>query len=200
MFGAAAPTLSQTAGCSVEEAQEVVDKLDKAFAGMTAFAKRGSKFVRDNGYIIMCKHTGHRMYWWDHKDWLERQKSFTSEFWDDYRLHHKGTGDSVAMMVREHFQAASKYDRMARNSVTQGTGAVIMKDALTQLFNYIIDNNLFGRIHICAAVHDEIVCDYDESLTDFPKTLEQIMEKSAAKFCKSLPIPAEAEVGEFWKH
>ena len=102
MFGAAAPTLSQTAGCSVEEAQEVVDKLDKAFAGMTAFAKRGSKFVRDNGYIIMCKHTGHRMYWWDHKDWLERQKSFTSEFWDDYRLHHKGTGDSVAMMVREH--------------------------------------------------------------------------------------------------
>ena len=200
LFGGAAQTLSQAAGCSVEEAQGYIDAMDREFYGVSSFAKRGSKFVRDNGYIIMCKHTGHRMYWWDHKDWLERQKSFTSEFWDDYRLHHKGTGDSVAMMVREHFQAASKYDRMARNSVTQGTGAVIMKDALTQLFNYIIDNNLFSRIHICAAVHDEIVCDYDESITDFPRTLEQIMEQSAAKFCKSLPIPAEAEVGEFWRH
>lgn len=200
MFGAAAPTLSQTAGCSVEEAQEVVDKLDKAFAGMTDFARKGSKFVRENGYIVMCKHTGHRMTWWDHDEWLERQKSFTPEFWEEYRLKHKGTGDAVAMMVREHFQAASKYDRMARNSVTQGTGAVIMKDALTQLFNYIVDNSFFNKIHICAAVHDEIVCDYDESLTDFPKTLEQIMEKSAAKFCKSLPIPAEAEVDVCWKH
>ena len=200
MFGAAAPTLSQTAGCSVEEAQEVVDKLDKAFVGMTDFARKGSKFVRENGYIIMCKHTGHRMYWWDHDEWLERQKSFTPEFWEEYRLKHKGTGDAVAMMVREHFQAASKWDRMARNSVTQGTGACIMKSCLTSLFDYIVNNGLFNKIHICAAVHDEIVCDYDESLTDFPKTLEQIMEKSAAKFCKSLPIPAEAEIGDCWKH
>lgn len=120
MFGAAAPTLSQTAGCSVEEAQAVVDKLDKAFSGMTSFAKKGSKFVRENGYILICPYTGHKMYWWDWDKWIERQKSFTPEFWEDYRQHHKGIGDSVALEVRKHFQAASKYDRMARNSVTQG--------------------------------------------------------------------------------
>ena len=200
MFGAAAPTLAQTAGSTIEEAQIVVDKLDKAFVGMTAFAKRGSRFVRQNGYILMCKETGHKMYWWDHNKWLERQKSFTPEFWNEYKLKHKGTNDIIAQEVREHFQAASKWDRMARNAPTQGTAAVIMKDAMTTLFNWIVDNNYFGKVHICVSVHDEIDCDYPEEIENFPKVLTNIMETSAAKYCKSLPIPAEASVGTHWIH
>lgn len=120
MFGAAAHTISQAANCSEEQAQAYIDALDKEFTGVSSFAKRGSKFVREHGYILICPYTGHKMYWWDWKQWKERQASFTQEFWEDYRLHHKGTGDSIALMVREHFQAAGKYDRMARNSVTQG--------------------------------------------------------------------------------
>lgn len=87
---------------------------------MSDFAKRGSAFVRKNGYIIICKHTGHKLYWWDHKEWLERQKSFTPEFWENYKLYHKGTGDEIAKEVSTHFRAASKWDRMARNAPTQG--------------------------------------------------------------------------------
>ena len=120
MFGAAAPTLAQTAGCTVEEAQSVIDRLEKGFSGVSDFAKRGSKFVRENGYVLISKHTGHKMYWWDWSTWKQRQQNFTQEFWEDYRLHHKGTGDEVAQQVREHFQAAAKYDRMARNSPCQG--------------------------------------------------------------------------------
>ena len=201
MFGAAAPTLAQTAGSTIEEAQAVVDKLDAAFSGMTAFAKKGSKFVRQNGYIIMCKATGHKMYWWDYNKWLQVQERFNEpNFWDNYKMYHKGTSDAIASEVREHFQAASKWDRMARNAPTQGTGAVIMKDSLISLFNWIVDNNFFNIIHICASVHDEICCDYPESVVNFPNILEQIMETSAAKYCKSLPIPAEASVGDYWIH
>lgn len=200
MFGATAHTLAQTAGCTVEEAQAVIDKLNKAFTGMTAFAIKGTKFVKEHGYIIMCKETGHKMYWWDHKQWLERQKSFTQEFWDDYRTNHKGTGDSIALTVRKHFQAVGKWGRMARNAPTQGTGAVIMKDALGALFNWIVDSGYFGIIHMCVAVHDEINCDYPESVENFPKILAGIMESCAAKYCHSLPIPAEAEVSDHWVH
>ena len=201
MFGAAAPTLASTAGCTVEEAQEVVNKLDKAFSGMTAFAKKGAAFVRNNGYIIINPQTGHRLHWWDWQQWKERQKRFNEPgFWEDFKLHHKGTGDALALEVRQHFQAASKYDRLARNVVTQGTGAIILKSSMISLFNWIVDNNYFGKVHICAAVHDEIVCDYPEFITDFPHILEDIMEKSAAKYCKSLPIPAEASVGNCWIH
>ena len=121
MFGAAPPTLAATAGCTVEEAQRVVDKLDKAFSGMTAFAKKGAAFVRSHGYIVINPETGHRLNWWDWEQWKERQKRFNEPgFWDDFKARHKGTGDAVALEVRHHFQAASKYDRLARNVVTQG--------------------------------------------------------------------------------
>ena len=200
MFGAAAHTISQAANCSEEQAQAYIDALDKEFTGVSSFAKRGSKFVREHGYILICPYTGHKMYWWDWKEWKERQASFTQEFWEDYRLHHKGTGDSVALMVREHFQAAGKYDRMARNSVTQGTGAIIMKEAITQLFRWILENNYFGIIHLCCCVHDEIVCDFPKELDFFPKKLEHIMESAAAEYCRTLPIPAEASVDTHWVH
>ena len=200
MFGAAAHTISQAANCSEEQAQAYIDALDKEFTGVSSFAKRGSKFVREHGYILICPYTGHKMYWWDWKEWKERQASFTQEFWEEYRLHHKGTGDYVALMVREHFQAAGKYDRMARNSVTQGTGAIIMKEAITQLFNWILENNYFGIIHLCCCVHDEIVCDFPKEIDFFPKKLESIMEEAAAKYCKTLPIPAEASVDTHWVH
>lgn len=201
MFGAAAPTLAATAGCTVEEAQAVVDKLDKAFAGMTAFAKKGAAFVRNNGYIIINPQTGHRLNWWDWQQWKEDQERYNQPgFWEDYKANHKDTGDAVALEVRHHFQAASKYDRLARNVVTQGTGAIILKSAMTTLFNWIVDNGYFNVVHICVAVHDEINCDYPESLEDFPKILETTMENAAAKYCKSLPIPAEASVDDHWVH
>lgn len=200
MFGAAAPTISKAAECTVEEAQSYIDALDKEFIGMSSFAKKGSAFVRKNGYILICPYTGHKLYWWDHDKWLERQKSFTQEFWEDYKKNHKGTGDYVAQEVREHFQAAGKYDRMARNAVTQGTGAIIMKEAMTQLFNWIVDNKQFDKVHICCSVHDELCCDFPKELSNFPKILEKTMEEAAAKYCKSLPIPAEAEVSDHWIH
>ena len=200
LFGAAAPTISKAADCSVEQAQAYLDALDKGFTGVSSFAKRGSKFVREHGYILITPVTGHKMYWWDWEKWKEVQASFTPEFWEDYRNNHKGTGDNIALMVRENFQAAGKYDRMARNAPTQGTGACIMKLAMTKLFRWIVDNGYFGKIHICCSVHDELVCDYPESVEEFPKTLEKIMEDAAAVFCKSLPIPAEASVGTHWIH
>ena len=201
MFGAAAPTLAATAGCTVEEAQAVVDKLDKAFAGMTTFAKKGAAFVRSHGYIIINPQTGHRLNWWDWEEWKERQEKYNQPgFWEDFKANHKGTGDAVAIEVRQHFQAASKYDRLARNVVTQGTGAIILKDAMTTLFNWIVDNGYFNIIHICVAVHDELNCDYPKEVEEFPKILETIMEQSAAKYCKSLPIPAEASVSDHWVH
>ena len=201
LFGGAAPTLATTAGCTVEEAQEVINKLDKAFSGMTAFAKKGAAFVRSHGYIIINPQTGHRLIWWDWDTWKERQKRFNAPgFWDDFKAHHKGTGDALCMEVRHHFQAASKYDRLARNVVTQGTGAIILKSAMTTLFNWIVDNGYFNIIHICVAVHDEINCDYPKEVEDFPNILETIMEQAAAKYCKSLAIPAEASVSDHWVH
>ena len=200
MFGAAAPTIAQSANCSVEQAQEYIDRLDKGFTGISRFAREGSKFVRKNGYVLINKYTGHKMYWWDHDKWLERQKSFTSEFWDEYKAYHKGTTSRIALEVREHFQAASKWDRMARNAPTQGSGACITKLACTNFFNWIIDNGLFDKVKIVAIVHDEVCIEYPEELEDTYKMLEYHMEEASKAYCKFSKIPAKAEVGNHWIH
>lgn len=192
--------ISQTLGISQEEAMEIENNYYKMFQGISAFKAIGSKYVRANGHVVMCQATGHKMYWWDHDKWVERQKSFTQEFWEVYRTKHKGTGDAIAQEVKQHFQAAAKWDRMALNSVTQGTGIIILKSAMTDLFKWILDNNYFGIVKIVALVHDEACIEYPKSLGEIDKVLSTTMEKAAAKYCKSLPIPAEASVSNHWVH
>ena len=198
-FGGSARAIASSLGCSLEEAEDIAAAYLNGFPGIAKFKADGSKAVRQKGYVLMCKYTGHKMYWWDHQVWLDRQKSFTQEFWEEYRTKHKDTGDAIALSVREHFQAASKWDRMALNSPTQGTGIVILKSAMTDFFNYIVDNGLFNRVKIVALVHDEANIEYPINLS-MDVVLKECMEKAAAKFCKSLPIPAEAAVGNHWIH
>ena len=127
-FGGSAFGLATQLAISQEEAQKYVDSYYNKFKGIADFKEKGSKFVRKNGYVLMCKYTGHKMYWWDHKDWLKRQEVFNSPgFWDDYKLHHKGTGDNIAQEVSMHFKAASKWDRMALNAPTQGELVALFK-------------------------------------------------------------------------
>jgi hypothetical protein len=77
------------------------------------------------------------------------------EVWEDFKAHHKGTGDSVALQVKQHFQAASKWDRMALNAPTQGSGSVILKIAMTNFFNWIVEKGYFGKVEISASIHDK---------------------------------------------
>lgn len=200
-FGGSEYAIQNSMGCSIEEAREFKEAYDSGFPGIADFKRKGSEFVRKNGYILMCKYSGHKMYWWDHKQWLQRQQSFTPEFWEDYRLHHKGTNDSVARMVSSHFKAASKYDRMALNAPTQGSGCVIIKMAVTDFFNWVVDNGYFGKIEFAAIVHDEINIIYPKELHNIvPQKLKECMEKAASLICKKLPIPADAAVGDHWIH
>lgn len=200
-FGGSEHAIASSLGCSIEEAMKFKTAYDKGFAGITKFKERGSKFVRSHGYILITPVTGHKMYWWDWNKWKEENKEFTPEFWEEYRSKHKGTNDEIAQKVRHHFQVQSKYDRMALNTPTQGTGSCIIKTAAINLFKWIIENNLFGKVKLCAMVHDELLVEIPESIKDtFPSILENIMLKAAAVFCKKVPIPAEAEVSTCWVH
>lgn len=119
-FGGSEFSIMGSMGCSIEEARAFKEAYDKGFPGITAFKQKGSKFVRQNGYVLICQYTGHKMYWWDWEKWKEEQESFTEQFWEEYRQYHKGTNDEIAQMVSRHFKVASKWDRMALNGPTQG--------------------------------------------------------------------------------
>jgi DNA polymerase I-like protein with 3'-5' exonuclease and polymerase domains len=200
-YGAGAPTVAKQIGCSVEEAQGYIDKINDSFGGITAFAKEGAKQAKKLGYILINKETGARLNWPDFEDWKSINDTFTSRFWEEYKLHHKGKrGDPVVALVSKNFRRGSSWERYARNAPIQGTAAQILKKALTSLFNWIVDNNYFNKIKIVALVHDEICCEYPEGITNFPQILVTIMTNASKMFMENFPIPAEANVGDYWIH
>lgn len=199
-FGGGANAIMQSIHCSKEKAEEIISNYENTFIGTALYAKKGSEKLMQTGYVDICKHTGHKMYWWDIENWKKEELSFTREFWEDYRNIHKPRQDEVYQKVRNHFKVKSKWERMVRNACTQGTGAIIMKESLTRLFDWIVENNLFSKVHICVCVHDEINCDYPKEIKNFPNILSTIMYESAAKYCKSIDIPVNVEVSDHWVH
>lgn len=81
------------------------------------------------------------------------------------------------------------------------SGIIILKLAITDFFNWIVDNNYFKTIEISALVHDEANIIYPIEMHDIvPKKLQECMEKAASLICTKLPIPAEASVSTHWVH
>lgn len=199
-FGSDGTAVAPQLGISVDEARQLVNNLLKGMTGLANFKKIGSQKVRKLGYVEAHPLTGHKCYWWDHTKWLDRQASFNSEFWEHYKQYHKGTDSAIAKEVKEHFQAASKWDRMALNIPTQGGGAIVLKEAAIQLFNWIVDNNYFNKVLIVNLTHDEINTEFPKTLTEWPDIVATTMEQAAAKYYYKLPIPAEASVGKYWIH
>jgi DNA polymerase I-like protein with 3'-5' exonuclease and polymerase domains len=74
------------------------------------------------------------------------------------------------------------------------------KEAVISIFNWIVDNNFFGKIKCCALVHDETCWEYPKDVPEFSNIIKQYMEKAAKKYCKSIEIPAEEAVGTCWIH
>jgi len=200
-FGGSEYAIQGAMGCTIEEARTFKEAYDSGFPGIADFKKKGEEFVKKHGYVLMCQYSGHKMFWWDYDKWKERQSSFTQEFWEDYREHHKGTCDRVAQEVREHFQAASKWGRMALNGPTQGSGACILKIAMTNFFHWIVSQGYFGKVELSALVHDESNIIFPKELVDVVPSMQQkCMEDAAALVCTKLPIPASYDVAPYWKH
>lgn len=201
-FGSDGTAVAPQLGISKEEARQLVTNLLSGMKGLASYKEKAGKALMKTGYVEIMPQTGHKSYWWDYNVWKERQKSFDSKFWEDYKLYHKGTGDEIAIMVKKHFQAVSKWrDRNSLNMPTQGGGAVVLKDAMITWFNWVVDNGYFGKILLVNLTHDECNSEFPEELKDtYPKIVEDIMEKAAARYYHKLPIPAVAEVSQYWVH
>jgi DNA polymerase I-like protein with 3'-5' exonuclease and polymerase domains len=200
-FGGTAYAIQNAMGCSLEEAQRIADAYNNGFKGIAKFKKNSSKSVRENGYILLNPITGHKTYWHDWEKWKAIGASFDQQFWENYRLYHKGTGDEVATKVSEYFKKASKWDRKSLNSVTQGTGTIILKESQVNVFRWVVINGYFGKILLNNLTHDEANWEFPKELKDtFPKLLQNKMEETANKYCKSLPIPAKYSIGDHWIH
>lgn len=191
-------TLVANYGMPKKEAMAIEDNYKKGFAGATRYQEMCKKRTESTGIIYICKETGHIAKWWDWKDWHKRQVS--KEFWDTYRTL-KASGEPIPDIYQEHFAARNKWDKNSVNSTTQGLGAVIFKHFNYELYKWIIQKGYFNKVKFCVPVHDEICLECPEELTDeVVKATKYYMESIGALYCHKLSLPAQEEVGKYWKH
>lgn len=143
-FGGSAKAIQNSLGCTLQEAKEIADNYNQGFSGIAKFKEKGSEFVKTHGYIVICKKTGHKIYWEDWDKWKEIEDV-------PYELRIR---EYTKEELREHNMAGSKWGRMALNSPTQGSGIIILKFAMCKFFKWILENNLFEIVRICDLVHD----------------------------------------------
>lgn len=190
-FGGSAKAIQNSLGCSLQEAKEIAENYNQGFAGIAKFKEKGANFVKTHGYIVICKKTGHKIYWEDWEKWREMEDV-------PYELRIR---EYTKEELREHSMAGSKWGRMALNSPTQGSGIIILKFAMIKFFKWILENNLFEIVRLCDLIHDEALIEFPENMKDIvPNKLQECMENASAIFCEKLPIPAVPETGDHWIH
>lgn len=194
-------TLVQQYGMDAKVAKDIYDNYMKGFPGIAKFQQKQKRFVVDNGYILISPVSGHKAYWWDWKYWKEVQKTMDNAFWEDYRLNHKGTGDSIAKFVSKHFKAKTKWEKNACNSPLQGSGAVIFKIFNRMLFDWVVDNGYFNTIKFCVPVHDEINVECPIEIKDIVATkIQEVMKAAAKPFLSKLTLDSDASISDHWIH
>ena len=152
--------------------------------------------------MIINNITGHRVHWPKWASWKAVEDTFDRNFWNDYIAYHKGTNDAVCKKVKEHQEMSYKwFNKYVLNYPIQGGGAILLKQAAADLFEWIVKHDCFGKILFCVFVHDELDCECPkEYANDFSKIMENIMSNAAKMYYRRLPIPAESSIGSHWIH
>lgn len=81
------------------------------------------------------------------------------------------------------------------------SSADISKLAGCMFFKEILSKGWFDKVKIVNFVHDEFVLEVPEELVEeVTELIISCMKKAGDVFCKTIPLDAVAEVGEYWKH
>ncbi|MEG2696010.1 MAG: DNA polymerase, partial [Cetobacterium sp.] len=88
----------------------------------------------------------------------------------------------------------SQAERMAVNTVIQGTAAEILKKVMINLYDVLKDKN---DIHMLLQVHDELIFEVEkEKALEYKDLIENIM-KDSIKFSK-VKLEVNSSIGENW--
>lgn len=190
-FGGSAKAIQNALGCSAQEAKEIATAYNEGFKGIADFKKRGAAFLSNHGYVIICKKTGHKVYWENYHKWKEMIETPV------YLQDQEYSSEEQKKLNMEYSKWAN---RMSLNAPTQGTGIICLKLAMIMFFKWIVKNDLFNKVLICDLVHDEAVVEYPKNLPETASMLKKCMEKASSLICTKLPIPAVPEISNHWVH
>ncbi len=118
----------------------------------------------------------------------------------DWHTQIKRNADKIEFLEtlsgrKRYYPDSERYYSELFNTPVQGTGADILKIALTRL-----DNIFSGtKTYLCNAVHDEIIIETDsEQAESVAQIVEREMVEAGRTFIKSVPIAVNVDIARNW--
>ena len=192
-YGGDANTLIGRDHIPEEEARKIEANYRKGFKGVDAYQSRQRKLVMQLGYIDECPEVGFRAYIYDFEELDRIQKQFNQEFWTKYgKLKIENPSDPIVKDVKHYFKRKSASERQSINYPIQGRGSAIFKIAAVNLFNWVVNNGLFGIVKFCIPAHDEFNIEAPEDIAEqVADKLHECMVRAGKFICKIVPLEAE---------
>ena len=224
-YGGNSFTLHQNEGIPLERAQEIENSFKELHSGLYETGNQKLKEASKLGYIESAMGFKlHLPYFTEYKELESKIQAITKDDWDLYKVGKKeykaqfkakeNKKDYTILnqqaynyyynnkgKISKFFKLKSQYMRLCLNNPVQATSAHQTKQATIALFNFIKENNHIGKAKIVLVVHDEIVMEVEDNLTElYKQKLGEIMVTEGNKFIKNpiLTIKADANIGDNW--
>lgn len=179
-YGGNGYTIANNLGMSQEKGDEIYDSYFKAFPQLKEFFDKTIKESMERGFIIIDEQTNRKFYF---KNFDKLKKYKKDKNWKKF------------------FTLKGKYERACLNYIIQGAAGSITKLAAIIFRKWILDNDLEDKVFITNLVHDEINVECKTEVSEIvAKELEIAMFNAGTKWCKTVPLNADAVITDYWTH
>ena len=203
-YGGSGIGIADQLGLSVEQGQHIYDSYFKAFPGLKSYFDEAKKFGVENGYVLISPITGKKSYVDYYDEFSKLKNEMNKDFWDRYKQMKNSdtpTAREMKEKVSQFFRKRGDIERMSLNYPIQGESAEITKLACVYFWSkYLVPNNLLFKVLIVNIIHDEILVETPEEISQQTAAqLEKAMVDAGAKFCKRVPLKADPCIAPYWK-
>ena len=209
-YGGNADTICRNKGIPIQEAQKIYDNYMKGFSGLKKYQDFRRKDWFAKGYILLNPLTRHKAYIYDYDKLVEEKAKMSSPDWDwDYyrKMKKEYPECDTVQMVKHFFKRKADSERQSINYPIQATGSMCLRVALINLFKYICDNGLFGKVKINVTPYDEINCEAPAEIAEeVAQEVYNCMVKSGKIFCTRCFLDADisrnkdGSLPDYWIH
>ncbi|MCM3639670.1 DNA polymerase [Priestia aryabhattai] len=199
MYGISVPSLGESLGISVAEAQKFMDDFYKAYPRMTEWMDEVVKFAEENSYVLTLH--GRKRRFIGFKETARQYHAYVRRI---SNLLGRKLEDSDNIwrleiprdLKRKFWDVKKEYSRVARqavNAVIQGSASEIMKIAMIKVREYLKTKEGWKLL---ATIHDELLFEIPVTATEQEiRELEAIMI-DAVKL--EVPIKCDVETAQVW--
>lgn len=207
LFGGTGYTAALNLNISRQEGEELEKTYFEAFPKLKEHFDKVEKEAIENGYILIDEVTGSKWFLFQHDKFKETYtiiENLPKAYWDKYK-QEKAKQSSWYLEQKEniskYYSRKGQIRRNAINAPVQGSSATITKIALVNMYQYILSNNLFGKVLIVNAIHDELMLEVPKDISEsMAKVLQKCMEDAGKEHCTIIPLKAEPIIADWWQH